>query len=247
MAKMIGRTKSWAWWLSGLFCAFVFGRSAAAQDSRDDGRRFQTMYGVRPIQQDERIQLKYGVRPSPVLPEPIEQPPARPGPDDHAKAAKLVADYLTVPAPARLTAAQRTRMDKLIEDINDARHENRESASAELAQIGAAALPALRTAGQGSGTASRRARQVIARIEAAARDPIAAELRKIAAAAQAVIAEKLAEQARWAQESGQIADEADKTGDREKSKAARADQESSERSAAVLRGLQQSLGGEGIR
>jgi len=246
MAKMIGRTKSWAWWLAGLFCAFVFGRPAAAQDSRDDSRRFQTMYGVRPIQ-DDGIQVKYGVKPAPVLPEPIEQPPARPGPDDRAQAAKLVADYIAAPAPARLAAGQKARLDRLIKALGDAQHENRESASAELARIGAAALPALRAAGQGSAAASRRARQVIARIEAAAREPIAARLREIPAAAQAVIAEKLEEQARWTQESGQIADEAEKDGDREKAKAARADQESARMTTAVLRSLQQSLGGEGLQ
>jgi hypothetical protein len=242
MAKMIGKTKSWAWWLGGLFCALVFGRSAAAQDQRDDGRGMQTMYGVRPIQQDQDIQIKYGVRPSPSIPEFDDETPAQPGPAERAKADKLVADYLAAPAPARLAPGQKALVDQLVKDLDAAGHDRREAASAGLARIGAAALPALRAAGQGSGPAARRARQIVLDIESAAREPIAAALRALPAAAPAAVAGKLAEEARWAEESGQIADEAEKAGDHAKAKAARADQDSAGQAALLLRGLQQSLG-----
>jgi len=62
MSAMIGRGKSWLWWLAGFLCALVFGRNVAAQEATE----------------------KYGVRPRP----PAEQP-EKPKPPAEQPAASL--------------------------------------------------------------------------------------------------------------------------------------------------------------
>jgi hypothetical protein len=92
MARMVGQTGSWLWWLAGALCALAFGRAVVAGEATE----------------------KYGVRPRP----PADQPAVTE--EQKRQAGKLVADYLAPVPPAEPTAEQKAAIDKLVQDLGSA-------------------------------------------------------------------------------------------------------------------------------
>jgi len=164
MERMIGRTKSWVWWLGGVLCAVVFGGIADADAA----------VARKP---------KYGVKPRP-------RPNARPSakPEDIKKADKVVETYLAPVAATEPAAEQKARIDKLIKDFASEASATRAAASKAVIEFGAAALGALRGATDSpDAEVATRAQDAITRIERAVRDKLVVELKKNINAAVAAI------------------------------------------------------------
>ena len=152
MARAIGRTKSWLWWLGGLLCTLAFGGVGAAEEPEPE----------------------YGVRPRPRG----KQPAASEA--DRKKAEGLVDQYLAPVEAAEPGAAAKKEIAALIKDFGSADFAKRRAASVAIVKHGTAALGALREAAKSSDAeVAMRARSVITSIEGAPKQKILAELRKI--------------------------------------------------------------------
>jgi hypothetical protein len=170
MARVIGQTKSWVWWLAGALCALVFG--AAARSEEGPG-----MSG------------KYGVQARPVRP-PIDNPAVTD--EQKQKAEKLVAEYLAPPAAAEPTAEQKATVEKLVKEFGSADFQTREAASTQAGKLGPAVLGLLREAAKAKDPeVATRAGTAVAAIENAARQGTVEELKKIQPAAQTVIQQQM--------------------------------------------------------
>jgi hypothetical protein len=167
MARVIGRTKNWVWWITGTLCALVFGR---------------------PVFSGEQIQMDYGVRQRP-LP-PVNQPAV--SEEDRKKAEKLLADYLTPPPAGEPSAEQKAAVEKLVKDFGSADFKTREDASIGAAKLGPAALGLFREAAKSKDPeVSTRAGAAVAAIENAARQGKVEELKTIQSAAQTIIQQQM--------------------------------------------------------
>ena len=155
MARIIDKTRSWMWWLAGLFCALIFGPAATAQEAS----------------------VRYGIRPLP----PVEGPVVNE--EQKNKAEKLMADYLAPAAAAEPTPEQKAALEKLIKDFGSADFKVRDAASTEVVKQGGAALPLLREAAKNSDPeVATRAGAAVAAIEAAAHQGIVGELKNLGSA-----------------------------------------------------------------
>lgn len=167
MAKMIGQTKSWLWWVAGFVCALVFGKNTCA---------------------GEMAKPKYGVN---IAPPPVEQPVANA--EDVKKAEKLLADYLA-PALAEPSAEQKATTEKLIKDFGSPDFKTREDASVAIVKVGQAALGQLREAAKSKDPeVASRSETAIKGIEDAARSGVADELKKLGSAGQSAVMKQLGE------------------------------------------------------
>jgi hypothetical protein len=165
MARVIGGTKTWLWWLGGALCALLFG-------------------GVEPGQLGQAQEV-YGVRPRPRPASPKAKP------EDKKKAAALVDQYFGPVKPAEPKAGEAARIKALVKKLSSAQFAVRNAASKALVGFGTVALPALNEALKSKDPeVAQRAKQIISSIETAARKPIAAKLKTMRAAAAAVISER---------------------------------------------------------
>ncbi len=169
MARMMGRTKSWAWWLVGLCCAMVFGRAAAGEAVA------QPEYGVR-------------VR----FPRKVAQPAVTE--EQKKQANKLVDEYLSGGSQT-LTADEKKKIAKLVKDLGSDEYATREAASKAIVKFGSKALKQLKAALESKDAeVVQRADAAIKEIGQSGASPAVAGLRKIRAASLLVINER---QGKW--------------------------------------------------
>ena len=167
MAKMIGTTKSWIWWLGGLLCALAFGAQARAAEA-------VALYGIRP-------------RPGP-LP-PAKQPTVTD--EEKAEAAKLVEKYFQAPDAVEPQGAEKEKIDKLVAQFGSDDFGLREGASRDVVKFGAKALPALGVAAESTDAeVAQRARVAITVIEKELRSGTVKDMQRVRAAAMIVIQEQ---------------------------------------------------------
>ena len=211
MAAMIGRSKSWFWWLAGLLCAFVFGSKAEAADA-------VALYGVRPG------------------PGEVDAPVANP--EQQKKAEQLVADYLAPVAAAEPGAEARAAIEKLVKDFASEDAKARDAASAAAVKQGPAALGLLRGAFDSKDAeVAERARAAATAIEAAARSPKVEELKKLGFVGQNAVRQKWTEANQAAVAADRAAAEAEKSGDAAATEKARAEAKAKRERAGALAGL----------
>jgi hypothetical protein len=150
MARMIGNTKTWLWWLGGLVCALVWGRSAGAGERR------------------EPPPPPYGVRVNPVVEKTRKQ------------AEKLVDEYVKPVAATAPDEKAKKQIAKLIADFGAKDFATRDAASRAILKHGPAALGPLRKALLSKDAEiSQRAGKAIAAIEAAVREKLVGGLKKL--------------------------------------------------------------------
>ncbi len=155
MARAIGRTRSWLWWLAGCLCALVFGRGAKAAE------------GV--------ATPEYGVRVQPVR--------QAVGSEQQKRAERLVEEYLGAAEPVRPSAEQAAKIAVLVREMGADEFARRKAATETVVGFGAAALGALREAASGGDPeVAERARAAMAEIEVAARAPKIEGLKKLGSA-----------------------------------------------------------------
>ncbi len=216
MAAMIGKGKSWLWWLAGFVCALVLGPRAGAVEA-----------------------------PAPVYGMPVPPPDDRPPADADAqkKADELVSGFLApVPAPAP-PAAAKAEIDKLIADFGSDDPKVREAASAAVVKQGVAALGQLREAlASKDAEVADRARTAIGAIEAAVRAPQVEELKKLGTAGQTALRGKWTEANRAALTAEKAAEDADKAGKPEEAEKLRAEAKVQRERAATLSTLLRQVG-----
>ena len=169
MARLIGNTKTWLWWLGGLLCALIFGaeaRGAAAQ-------------------------AEYGVRVRPPGP-PIDTKSVTE--EQKKKAGKLVDDYLAGPKAAAPSAEETKQIARLIADFGSEDFATRKKASADVLEFGSKALKQLGEAQKHKDAEVRqRASAAIAAIRSGGGSKEVIELRKVRNAAHVVIRARQAE------------------------------------------------------
>jgi hypothetical protein len=212
MAAMIGRGKSWFWWLAGFLCALAFGSKAESAEA-------VALYGVRPVN-----------------PGGVDQPVVNP--EQQKKAEGLVADYLAPVAAAEPAAEAKAAIEKLIADFasNDAK--TRDAASAAALKQGPAALALLRAAFDSKDAeVAERARAAATAIEAAARAPKIEELKKLGFVAQNVVNQKWAEANQAAVAADKTAAETEKSGDAAAAAKTRAEAKALRERAGMLAAL----------
>jgi hypothetical protein len=162
MARMVGRTKSWVWWLTGVVCAVVFGRAAAGEPGP------QPEYGIR-IRRPRKA----------VRPAVTEQ--------QRKQAARLVDEYMSRKT-AKLSEKDRRKIAGLIADLGSDSFARREAASEAVVKYGARALKQLEAALKSDDAeVVQRARAAIGEIRGSGGDPLVARLRGLRAAALEVI------------------------------------------------------------
>ena len=164
MARFIGKTTSWAWWVLGLLAALIPLRRAKAQGM------MQPMYGVslRPISR-------------PVL--EAEQ---------MRQAAALVDQYVARVEPTEPSPGVKARLDELVGQLASDDYQQREQASAEVVKLGRAALKALQAAAASEDReVAVRAGAAIAAIENRVRQPIVDRLKAISPAAVVAIGQQI--------------------------------------------------------
>jgi hypothetical protein len=171
MARVIGGTKSWLWWLGGLLCAVVFGAEA------------------RPAQ---KIAL-YGVRPRPRVP-PVKVDPKSVTEEQKKAAAKLVDEYMGSKAAGTATEKDKQEIAKLIKDFGSDQFAVRESASKAILKFGGKALEQLKEALKSKDAeVVQRAEAAIAALQGGGSNRLVAELRGNYSAAILVISERRGE------------------------------------------------------
>ncbi|HOX04771.1 MAG TPA: hypothetical protein PK280_00095 [Planctomycetota bacterium] len=215
MAAMIGRGKSWLWWLAGFLCAFVFGARAGAA---------------------EAVAL-YGVRPGPGGAEQPEVDPER-----QKKAGQLLADYLAPVTAVEPADEAKAAIEKLIRNLGSADFEVREQASLEIVRQGPAALGLLREAAKSKDAeVATRAGAAVTAIEMQVKASKLAGIKALGSAGQNVVrAEciKASAAAAGADKAAAEAEAAGKADDAEKARAqAKAARERARNLSALLRSL----------
>jgi hypothetical protein len=200
MAVMIGKGKSWLWWLAGFLCAFVFGSRAGAGE---EGPKAVALYGIRPG------------------PGGVDAPAV--DPEQQKKAEQLVTDYLAPVAAVEPTAEAKATIEKLIKDLGSNDGKVREEASAAVVKHGPAALTQLRAAlGSKDLEVAERSKVAVAAIETGARAPKLEEIKKLGFVGQNVVRQKWTEAnaaALTAEKAAADAEKAGKADEAEKSKA----------------------------
>jgi hypothetical protein len=218
MAAMIGRGKSWLWWLAGLVCALVFGPGVGAGELAP---------------------------PKPVYGMPV--PPVKDGPpadaEQQQKAEALLNEILApVPAPEP-PAPVKAEVEKLIKDFASEDAKVRDSASEAVVKLGVPALGQLRAA-QASKDAevAERAKTAAAAIETASKAPKIEELKKLELVGRMAVQQRLNAANLAAADAEKAAADADKAGDAAAAEKARATAKAEREKAATLAGLVRKVG-----
>lgn len=188
MAAVIGRSKSWLWWLAGVLCALVFGRGGTAAETPTPPER-----GA-PDVREVRVKARQ--------PFTAEQ---------RAKAEKLVDAHLA--PPPEPTAEQKAEIEKLIADFGAADPQKREAASAAIVKLGPAALAALGEASKSkdaelAARAAAAAKVIADQAEAATIQ----QLNEVYFAAMSVLEFRIAEANKTSESAGSMAAEMGKAG-----------------------------------
>lgn len=184
MARMIGRTKSWVWWLMGTLCALVF-----------SGRAWGLEGGLKP---------KYGVEPM-ATPPPTAQPSVSEKQRQAAEA--LVEQYLAPVAAVEPTKEQAEQIAAQLKELGGNDEKFKFLAQEELVRLGPVALGELRRQEAAAQAVEAKAdpkadapkgfvpsavfTELIIRIERAARWPLIEGLRNLGEAGPLVIGERL--------------------------------------------------------
>jgi len=220
MAVMIGKGKSWLWWLAGFLCAFVFGSRAGAAE---EGPRAVALYGIRPG------------------PGGVDAPAANP--EQQKKAEGLVADYLAPVAAAEPTPEAKAAIEKLVKDFGSNDGKTRDEASAAVVKQGCAALGQLRTALASKDLeVAERAKAAVAAIETAARAPKLDELKKLGFVGQNVVRQKWTEANQAAATADRAAADAEKAGKADEAEKSKAEARAARERAAALSALLRQVG-----
>jgi hypothetical protein len=171
MAMIIGRSKSWLWWLAGLFCALVFGRAAGAAEAQPE-------YGV-------RVDPKAAVPAMPAKP----RPPAPDSDDLKQKANKLIDEYLSGQTPPAPGEELKAKIAKLVKELGADDWAVRENASKEIVAVGKPALAALKEAANSKDAeVAQRAKDALAQIEGSG--TIVDQLRALGGVGQTALQER---------------------------------------------------------
>ncbi len=169
MAIMIGRTRTWLWWLGGLLCALAFGSRAEAGGA-------VALYGIRPRPPGPKIDEKAATE------------------AQKKQAGKLVDEYLAGEKPAAPSAAEEKQIAKQIADFGSADFATRKKASAGVLKFGGKAIKQLTEALKHKDAEVRqRASAAITAIRSGGGRKEVLELRKIRNAAHVVIRARRAE------------------------------------------------------
>lgn len=213
MARMIGRTGSWLWWLAGCACALAFGPRARGADFAP-----RPKYGVEPM-------------PAPVVPEVGEA--------ERRQAEELIDEHLRPVPAAEPSADEKTPIGELVKGLGAGDFAARDAASSALVKIGQKALGPLREAAKSSDPeVVQRAGQAVAAIETQVRAGVVNKLKRIPAAARAVIGGRSTAAGMALRRAVAAEEEARKAGDAEAEKRAVAERASATALLATLRALQ---------
>ena len=211
MARVIGGTKTWMWWLGGCLCALVFGDLARAGEL------------IREI-------AKYGAPARPIRPAVTEE--------QRKKAEKLVDQYLAPVAATEPDEAAAKEITASVKDLGSDDFRKRKAASDVLVKHGTAALGALRKAAESEDAEVKtRARAAVASIEAAARKGYVDDLKKIQTAARMVIGQRRTAAYHAMRTAHDAEAKAKKTGDRKAEEQARAERLAASATVGALSGL----------
>ena len=212
MAVIIGRSKSWLWWLAGFLCALVFGRGAGGAEAV----------------------AKYGVEaPGPGFVAPAVPRPPPPSENFKQRASQLIDEYLAGGSPAPTGADLKARIDKLVKDLGADEWAARENASKELLAIGKPALPALKEAAKSKDAeVASRAKDLIEKVEGSG-SPLEG-LRALGPAGQAAVQERLAAERKAMTGSAGAAGEAELAGKKDEAEKLRAEAKRAQANAAAL-------------
>jgi hypothetical protein len=185
---MIGRSKTWLWWLAGFLCALVFGRGGMAAEAQTAPERGAP--------DDRKVVVD------------ARQPFTA---EERAKAEKLIDAYLA--PPPNLTAEQKAEIEKLMADLAAADPQKREAASAALVKLGPAALAPLSEAAKSkdaevAARAAAAAKLITDQAEAAN----IRQLNEVYYAAKSVLEFRIAEANKTSGSTGSMAAEMEKAG-----------------------------------
>jgi hypothetical protein len=227
MARAIGKTKSWLWWLLGGLCTLLFGSTAGAMEGG---------YPYPP----------YGV-PNP-SPPPAEEKPAVS--EAEKQAAGTLVDAFLAPVEAIVPTPEVTaEIDRLLGELRAEDPEQARRAADALAAIGPAALGRLRELAADQALERSRelvserpvrvffsAAAIVARIEEAARDALVEKLRATGLAGPLVLQQRIRSEEKAAGAAEKAAARAEREGDAEAAEKSRAEAAASrERSAALTK------------
>jgi len=210
VAAMIGRSKSWLWWLAGCLCAVLFGGANRAPSA-------------------EPPQPPYGVAPPP--------PPLRRAEEEQKqKADSLIDEYLAQQAPAPPPEDLKARIAKLVKELGADDWAARENASKELLKIGKPALPALKEAAQSKDAeVAARAKDAIEKLGG---EGSAVEgLRALGPAGQAAVQLRIVKERRTITGSAGAAGEAELAGKKDEAEKLRAEAKTAQTRAEALNKL----------
>ncbi len=169
MAVLIGRTKTWVWWLGGLLCALAFGSRAEAAEA-------VALYGIRARPPGPKIDEKAATE------------------AQKKQAGTLVDEYLAGEKPAAPSPAETEQIAKLIADFGSADFATRKKASAGVLKFGSKAIKQLTEALKHKDAEVRqRASAAITAIRSGGGRKEVLDLRKIRNAAHVVIRTRRAE------------------------------------------------------
>ncbi|HOX08585.1 MAG TPA: hypothetical protein PK280_19475 [Planctomycetota bacterium] len=218
MAAMIGRGKSWLWWLAGLLCAALFGRVGAAEEP------VQALYGVR-------------VEPGFVGPgdpsTPMPPPPSQLDVNLRQRANQLIDEYLAAQTEAAPAGELQARIERLVKDLGADDWGTREKAQKELVSIGRPALAALKAAaGSKDPEIAQRSTAAIAQIDGAGNS--VDQLRAIGPLARTVVQERLAAERKAVTGRAGGAGEAELAGRKDEAEKLRAEAKKAQANAALL-------------
>lgn len=216
MAAMIGRGKSWLWWLAGCLCAFLLGPRANA-----------------------------GAAPAPVYGMPARPPDGQVAPDaaQQQKAEGLLNEILApVPAPEPPPPVK-AEIDKLIKDFASEDAKVRDAASEAVVKQGVPALGALREAAKSKDAeVVERAKAAGTAIEMAAKAPKIEELKKLELVGRMAVQQRLNAANLAAAEADKAAADAEKAGDAAGAEKARIEAKAAREKVAALAGLVRKVG-----
>ena len=212
MAAMIGKGKSWLWWLAGCLCALLLGPRAGGADAG----------------------------PAPVYGMPVPPPDKQPlnNAEQQQKAEGLVNELMT-PGPApEPPAPVKAEIDKLIQDFASEDAKVRDAASTGVVKQGVPALGALRAAlASKDAEVVERAKAAIVAIETASKAPKVEELKKLGNVGQSLVQQRWNQANRVANEADKAAADAEKAGDAAATAKAKAEAKTAREQAATLAGL----------
>ena len=179
MARIAGRAGSWLWWLAGALCALAFGIRTR---------------GGEPVPQPP-----YGVVPRP---DPrFEQPAVSQEQKDEAE--NLVKEYLAPIRATRPDAEEAQKLDALLDDLGSSDAARQRAAVEGLAELGTAALDALRNLKTDDNRAAARSvAEAARRVETEARKKIVERLAPLGQAARLVVEERLGAATKAGEEAG---------------------------------------------